>query len=116
MELMAVVEALQLAAHIQTPTKKEMATESPGCCQRACRRKDLPQLNNNYIALMNPLQHYLKDCKGTIRWTPECPEKRNSMPANRSKDDCFNHVVDRVAGGLTDFANTASYNYKQRTS
>ena len=82
MELMAIVAALQLAAHIKTPTTKEIVTDSLGCCQIANRRKQHPQLTNNYIALMSPLQHYLKDFNGTLRWTPAHPEKRNSMSVN----------------------------------
>ena len=44
---------------------------------------------------MIPLQHYLKDFKGTIRWTPADPEKRNTMSANWSRD--------KVATGNVDF-------------
>ena len=56
--------------------------DSLGCCQIANRRKRQPQLTNNYIALMNPLQHHLRDFKDTLRWTPAHPENRNSMSAN----------------------------------
>ena len=113
MELLAIVAALQLAVHIQTPTTKEIVTDSLGCYQIANRRKRHPQLNNYYIALMNPLQHYLKDFKGTLRWNPAHPEKRNSMSANWSSDDCLNHVADRVAGGQTDFDIDFQYNFIQ---
>ena len=77
MELIAIVAAVQLAAHVQTPTTEEIVTDSLGCCQIANRRKQHPQLTNDYIALMNPLQHYLKDFKGKIKRTPAQPEKRN---------------------------------------
>ena len=33
------------------------------------------------------------------------------MSANCSRDDCLNHVVDRVAGGLTDFDIDCQYNF-----
>ena len=52
---------------------------------------------------MNPLQHYLEDFINMIRWTPAHPEKRNSMPAYWSRDDCLNHVADEVAIGNVDF-------------
>ena len=72
-----------------------------------------PQLTNNYIALINPLQHFLKEFKGTLRWTPAHPEKRNSMLANWSRDDCLNHIADRVAGGLKDFDIDCQRNFIQ---
>ena len=84
-ELMAIVTALQLAAHIQTPTTQEIVTDSLRCCQIAYRRNHHPQLNNYYIAQMNPLLHYLKDFKDKIRWTPAHPEKRNSISVNWSE-------------------------------
>ena len=105
--------ALQIAAHNKTPTSKEIVADSLGCCQIANKRKQHPQLNNNYIALMTPLQHYLKDFKGTLRWTPAHPEKRNAISANWSRDDCLNHVADRVAGGLADFGIGCQYNFIQ---
>ena len=49
MELMAIVAALQLATHLQSPTIEEIVTDSLGCCQIANRRKRHPQLTNNYI-------------------------------------------------------------------
>ena len=58
------------------------------------------QLTNNYIALMNPLQHYLKVFEGKIRWTPARLESRNSMSANC---DCMNHVANKIATGKVDF-------------
>ena len=64
-----IVAALQLAAHIQI-TSKAVVTDSLKCCQIANRRKKHPQHTNNYIALMNPLQHYLKYFKGTILSSP----------------------------------------------
>ena len=102
-----------IATHIQTPTTKEIATGSLGCCQIANRSKRHPQLNNNYITLMNPLQHYLKAFKGKLRWTPANPEKRNSMSANWSRNNCLNHVADIVAGGLIDFDIDFQYNFIQ---
>ena len=44
----------------------------------------------------------MKDFKSTIRWTPANPEKRNSMSTNWSRDDCLNHVADKVAVGKAD--------------
>ena len=113
MKLMAIVAALQLAAHMKTPTTKEIVTDSLGS------RKRHSQLTNSYIALMNPLQHNPKDFKDTFRWNPAHPEKRNSMSANWSRDDCLNHIADRLAGGLTGFDMDCQYNfihYKQRIS
>ena len=95
-KLIAIVAALQLAANVQTPTTEEIVTDSMGNCQIANRRKQQPQLTNNYIALISPLQH-LTDYKGKIRWTPAHPEKRNSMSANWTREDCLNHVADKVA-------------------
>ena len=89
MKLLAIMAALQLASHIQTPTTEEIVTDLLGCCQIANSRKRRPQFTNNYIALMNPLHHYVNVFKGTLRWTPAHP------------DDCLNHVADRVAEGLT---------------
>ena len=103
MELMVIVAALQQAAQLQTPTTKMIVTDSLGCCQTANRRIGHLQLINGYIELMNPLQHYLKDFKGKMRWTPAHPEKRNSMSANWTRDDCLNHVADKVATGQVDF-------------
>ena len=74
----------------------EIVTYALGCCQIASRRRRYPQLTKNYIALMGPLQYYLKEFEGTLRWTPDHPEKRNSMTANWSRDGCLNHVADRV--------------------
>ena len=103
MELLAMVAALQLAAHIQSPITKEIVTDSLGRCQIANRRKKYLQLTNNYVALMNPLQHYLKLFKGTIRGTPAHPEKRSSMAANWARDERLSHVTDKVAMGKVDF-------------
>ena len=94
---------LQLAAHIKTPTTNEIATDALECCQIANRRMRHPQLTNNYIALMNPLQHYLQDFKDTLRRMQAHPENRNYMSSNLSRDDCFSNVAVRVAGGLRDF-------------
>ena len=52
---------------------------------------------------MSPLQHYIKESEGKLRWTTAHPEKRNSMSANWSRDDCLNRVADRVAEGQVDF-------------
>ena len=46
-----------------------------------------------------PTTFYMKLFKGTTRWTPAHPEKKNSMPANWSRDDCLNHITDKVAIG-----------------
>ena len=35
------------------------------------------------------------------------------MSANWSRDDCLNHVADRVAGELTDFDIDCQYNFIQ---
>ena len=113
MEMLATVAALQLAAHIQTPITKVIATDSLGCCQIANKRKRHPQLTNNYIALMIQLQHYLKDFNDTLRWTPAHLEKWDSMSANWSRDDCFNHIADGVTGRLTDFDIGCQYNFIQ---
>ena len=47
----------------------------------------------------------MKDYKGTIRWTPapQLTEKRISMLANWSKDECLNPIADKVATGNVDF-------------
>ena len=68
MELMAVVAALRLADYVQIITK-EIVTDSLGCCQIDDRRtrKKHPQLTNNFIALMNQQQHYIKSFEGSIR-------------------------------------------------
>ena len=58
---------------------------------------------------MNPLQHYLNGFKGTIRWTPAHPEKSNSMSADWSRDDCLNHVADKVVIGNVDFDKEYQY-------
>ena len=116
MKLLAIVAAFQLAAYIQTQTTKEIVTDSLRCYQITNWRTRHPQLNNNYIVLMSPLLHYLKDFKGTLRWTPAHPEKRNYISANRSRDDCLNHVADRVAGGLTDFDIDCQCNFIQLKS
>ena len=55
------------------------------------------------IALMNPLQHYLKNFKGKIRWTPAHPEKRNSLSSNWSRNDRLKHVADKIATGNVEF-------------
>ena len=52
---------------------------------------------------MNPLQHYLKNFKGTVRWTRAHLEKRKSMSANWSRDDCLNQVAAKVAIGKVNF-------------
>ena len=52
---------------------------------------------------MNLLQHYLKDYKGKSRWASAHPEKRNSMLADWSRDNCLSHVADKVAIGKVDF-------------
>ena len=104
MEKLVISAVLQLAANNNSSiTMKEIVGDSLGCCQKAYMRKKHPQLTNNYIALMNPLQYPLKEFGGKLCWKPAHPEKRNSMSANRSRDDCFNHVADRVAVGLVDF-------------
>ena len=77
MERMAIVAALQQATHLQSLTIEEIVIDSLGCCQIANRRKRQSQLTNNYIALKGPLQHYINDYKGKIRWTPAHPEKRS---------------------------------------
>ena len=59
---------------------------------------------------------YLKDFKGAFRWTPALPEKRNSMSANWSRDDCLNHVADRVERGLIYCRYYLIPRYKLRTS
>ena len=64
MELITIVAASQLAAYKQTPNAEEIVTDSLGCCQIANRRKLHPQFTNNYIALINPLQKYIKDYNG----------------------------------------------------
>ena len=76
MELMAIMAAHQLAAHPNTNHARD-SHRHLGYCQIASRAKYHQQLNNNYLAIMNPLQHYLKDFKGEIRWTPAHPERRN---------------------------------------
>ena len=38
---------------------------------------------------------------------------RDSMSANWSRDDCLNHVADRVPGGLTNFDIDYKYNFIQ---
>ena len=63
MDLLAIVAALQLAAHFKKQTIKEIVIDLLGCCQIANRRKQHPQLTNNCIALMHPLQQYVKDYK-----------------------------------------------------
>ena len=45
----------------------------------------------------------MKDFKDKIRWTPAHPEKRNSMSANWSRDDCLDHFADKVAIVNVDF-------------
>ena len=100
MELLAIVAGLQLAANIKI-SMGEIVADALGCCQIANRRKKHPQLTNNHIALMGPLQYYLKDFEDTLRLTPAHPEKRNSMSVNWSRDDCLNHVADRIAEGQT---------------
>ena len=82
MELMEIVAAPNQQHTYKHQRLNEIVTDFLGCCQIAHRRKQHPQLTNNYIALMNPLKHDLKDFKGTIRWTPAFPVKRNSMSAN----------------------------------
>ena len=67
MELMAIVAVLQLAAHLQAPEIKEIVTDSMGCYQITNRRMQHLQSTNNYTSLLNPLQHHLKDFKGTVR-------------------------------------------------
>ena len=62
---------------------------------------------------MNPLQHYLKLFEGTIRWTPSHPEKRNSMSANRSRDDCLNHVADKITTGQINLDIDCQYELKE---
>ena len=52
---------------------------------------------------MNPLQQYVKDFKGTSRWTPAHPEKRIFMSVNWSRDNCLNHVADKAAIGKVNF-------------
>ena len=64
MELLAIVAVLQLAANIKISVN-EILTDALGCCQIANRRKKHPQLNNNYIVIIGPLQHYLIDFEGT---------------------------------------------------
>ena len=63
MELLAIVASLHLAANINITTK-EIVADSQGCYQTANIREKHPLLTDNYIALMSPLQHYLKGLKG----------------------------------------------------
>ena len=63
---------IQLAANREM-SLDEIVTDALGCYQIANRRRH-PQLTNNYIALMGPLQHYLKGFEGTIRWTQHIPK------------------------------------------
>ena len=60
---------------------------------------------------MAPLQELIKDYTGTIRWVEAHPEKRNSLSANWSRDDCLNHVADRIAGGTMDFDIDCEYEH-----
>ena len=41
------------------------------------------------------------------------PKKRNSMSGNWARDNCVNHVADRVAGGPKDFDIDYQYHYIQ---
>ena len=78
-----------------------------------------PQLTNNYIARMGPLEHSFKDCKGTLIWIPVQSEKGmqsekgNSMPVKWSRYDCFNHVADRVASWQTNFDIDCKFKFMQ---
>ena len=70
--------------------------DSLECCQIANRRKQHPQLTNNYIALTKHLQHYPKHFKSTITWIPAQPEKMKSISADRSRDNCLIHVTEKL--------------------
>ena len=72
-------------------------------------RKKHQQLANNYIALMNQLQQYVKEFEGKLRWIPAHQEKRNSMSANLSRDDRLNNVADRAAVGPIDIEKDCKY-------
>ena len=60
---------------------------------------------------MNPLHQYVKNFKSTIRWTPAHLVKRNSMSVKWSRDDCLNHVADKVAMGRLDFVIDCQYQH-----
>ena len=80
-ELLVIMEAQQLANNIGMPIE-EIVTDALGCFQIANMNKKRPQLTNNYFDVRRPLQHYLKEFAGSLRWTLAHPEKRNLMPAN----------------------------------
>ena len=110
MELLALVAALQLAAHIQTPTAKEIVKDALGGCHIANCRKSHHTVHQQLHCTDEPTTKRLQTLQRHIRWTPAYPEKRKSMPANWPRDDCLNHVADRVAGGLADFDIDCQYN------
>ena len=95
MELIAIVAARQLAARIQTPTSKEIITDSQ---QEVAALTAHKQLHCTYETTTT-----FESFEGAIRWTPAHPEKRCSISTNRSRDDSLNHVVDKVTIGNVDF-------------
>ena len=103
MELLAILATLQLSEHVkdehETSKIKEIVTDALGACKIANKLQLDPHMQATYTPLFYPLTHMMRTFEGTLRWTTAHAELRNSLTENWSRDDCLNHVADKVAGG-----------------
>ena len=102
MELLALTAAIQLAIHIHTPIT-DIVTDAKGVCMMANKLAMDQQATPTYTSIFGPLAAMVKNYQGAIRWTKAHAERRDPNPENWTRDECLNHLADKVAGGSLDF-------------
>ena len=106
MELLAMLASLQLARHLKNTQGSpvlEIVTDALGACNLANKLQGDPQSTPSYTPLIQPLTSLMQDFEGTLRWTKAHAEKRAYYTASWTRDECLNHIADKVAGGSLEF-------------
>ena len=75
------------------------------------REEETPTARQQLHSTDEPIHHYIKKFDGKLRSTPTHPEKCDLMSANWSREDCLNHIADKVAEGRVGFDIECKYEF-----